>query len=54
MPARIQIIFYSMYGHVYQMAEAIAAGVREGGGEASLLQVPELVPSGARARPGSS
>jgi hypothetical protein len=26
MSARIQIVFYSMYGHVYQMAEAIAAG----------------------------
>jgi NAD(P)H:quinone oxidoreductase type IV len=43
MSARIQIIFYSMYGHVYQMAEAVAAGAREAG-EASLWQVPELVP----------
>jgi len=25
MPAKIQVIFYSMYGHVYQMAEAVAA-----------------------------
>jgi NAD(P)H dehydrogenase (quinone) len=44
MPAKIQVIFYSMYGHVYQMAEAVAAGAREGGGEVSLWQVPELVP----------
>jgi NAD(P)H dehydrogenase (quinone) len=44
--ARIQIIFYSMYGHVYQMAEAVAAGAREAGaGEVSLWQVPELVPA---------
>jgi NAD(P)H dehydrogenase (quinone) len=53
--ARIQVIFYSMYGHIYQMAEAVAAGTREAGvGEVSLWQVPELVPdeilkkSGAR------
>ena len=44
MPAKIQVIFYSMYGHVYQMAEAVAAGAHEGGGEVSLWQVAELVP----------
>lgn len=45
MPTRVQIIFYSLYGHVYQMAEAIAQGVREvGGAEATLFQVPELLP----------
>jgi NAD(P)H:quinone oxidoreductase type IV len=45
MPVKIQVIFYSMYGQVYQMAEAVAAGAREiGGTEVSLLQVPELVP----------
>jgi multimeric flavodoxin WrbA len=44
MPAKVQVIFYSMYGHVYQMAEAVAAGAREGGAEVSLWQVLELVP----------
>src|SRR6266550_6117216 len=45
MSARIQVIFYSMYGHVYQMAEAVAAGARKAGaGEVGLWQVPELVP----------
>jgi NAD(P)H dehydrogenase (quinone) len=44
MPAKIQIIFYSMYGHVYQMAEAVAAGARDAGAEVRLWQVPELVP----------
>jgi len=55
MSTQIQIVFYSMYGHVYRMAEAIAAGAREvPGAEVSLYQVPELVPdavleqSGAR------
>lgn len=45
MSTKVSIIFYSMYGHVYQMAEAVADGVREiSGVEASLYQVPELVP----------
>ncbi|AJF05924.1 NAD(P)H:quinone oxidoreductase [Geoalkalibacter subterraneus] len=45
MSVKINIIFYSMYGHVYQMAEAVAKGVRGyQGAEANLYQVPELVP----------
>lgn len=45
MLARIQVVFYSMYGHVYEMAEAVAEGTRQvRGAEASLWQVPELVP----------
>ncbi len=42
---RVKIVFYSMYGHIYRMAEAVAEGVREvDGAEVELLQVPELVP----------
>lgn len=42
---KVQIIFYSMYGHVYRMAEAVADGVREvGGAQVGLYQVPELIP----------
>lgn len=42
---KIQVIFYSMYGHVYRMAEAVVEGAREvEGAEVSLYQVPELVP----------
>ena len=44
MSAKIQVVFYSMYGHVYQMAKAVAAGARDAGAEVSLWQVPELVP----------
>src|SRR5271166_6266486 len=55
MPARIQIIFYSMYGHVYQMAEAVAAGARLAGAvEVSLWQVPELVPDEILERSGAA
>ncbi|HEX8962747.1 MAG TPA: NAD(P)H:quinone oxidoreductase [Rhodocyclaceae bacterium] len=56
MPTKVQVIFYSSYGHVFRMAEAVAAGAREAKDvEASLWQVPELVPdevlekSGAKA-----
>ncbi len=56
MTTRIQVVFYSMYGHIYKMAEEIAAGAREvKDTEVTLLQVPELVPddvlekSGAKA-----
>ena len=45
MSIKVQIVFYSMYGHIHRMAEAVAEGAREVPGvEASLLQVPELVP----------
>ena len=43
---RVLIVHYSMYGHVYQMAEAIAAGVREVAGcEAVVKRVPETLPA---------
>lgn len=45
MQTRVQVIFYSMYGHVWQMAEAMANGVRSVPDTAvSLFQVTELVP----------
>jgi NAD(P)H:quinone oxidoreductase type IV len=52
--AKVQIIFYSMYGHIYQMAEAVAEGAREvAGTEVTLYQVPELVPEEALERTGA-
>lgn len=51
----IQVVFYSMYGHVYQMAEAVAAGAREvEGAEVNVYQVAELVPDAALERTGAS
>ena len=54
--AKVQVVFYSMYGHIYKLAEAVAAGAREvAGSEVSVYQVPELMPddvlekSGAKA-----
>jgi hypothetical protein len=49
-----QVVFYSMYGHVYRLAEAVSAGAREvAGTEVSVYQmlVPDdiLDKSGAKA-----
>lgn len=41
---KVLVLYYSAYGHIEQMAEAVAAGVREAGGEATIKRVPELVP----------
>lgn len=42
---KVQIVFYSMYGHVRLLAEAVAEGARRvPGAEVGLFQVPELVP----------
>lgn len=54
MATKVQVIFYSMYGHIYKMAEAVAAGVREVPGvEVSLYQVPELVADAVLERSGA-
>jgi NAD(P)H dehydrogenase (quinone) len=54
MAVRVQIIFYSMYGHVYRMAEGVAQGVREvQGAEVSLYQVPELLPDDVLVKTGA-
>lgn len=43
---KILIVFYSMYGHVYKMAEALAAGAREvPGAEVFLRRTPETLPN---------
>ena len=56
MATKVQVVFYSMYGHIYKMAEAVAAGAREvADTEVSVYQVAELAPdevldqSGAKA-----
>ncbi len=54
MNTKIQVIFYSMYGHVYRLAEAIGEGARSVPDvEVKLYQVPELVPDEALERSGA-
>lgn len=44
MSVRVKVIFYSLYGHVYRLAQAVAAGAREvPGAQVELLQVPETL-----------
>ena len=44
MTVKVQIIFHSLHTHVYQLAEAVAAGAREvPGAEVSLFQVAETL-----------
>ncbi|RKF19407.1 NAD(P)H:quinone oxidoreductase [Altericroceibacterium spongiae] len=42
--ARILVLYYSSYGHIAKMADAIAEGVREAGHEADIRCVPETAP----------
>jgi len=51
---KVQVIFYSMYGHIYKMAEAVAAGAREvEGAQVDIYQVAELVPESTLERMGA-
>jgi len=43
--AKVNVIFYSMYGHTYKMAEAEAEGAKEvEGTTVKIYRVPELLP----------
>jgi NAD(P)H dehydrogenase (quinone) len=42
---KVLIVYYSMYGHVHRMAEAVAEGARSvKGAEVALRRVPETLP----------
>jgi NAD(P)H dehydrogenase (quinone) len=41
---KVLVVYYSSYGHIERMAEAVAEGVREAKAEAVVKRVPELVP----------
>ena len=40
---KVLILYYSAYGHMERMAQAVAEGARDGGAEADIKRVPELV-----------
>lgn len=53
--AKIYVVFYSMYGHVYKMAEAVAAGAREvSGAEVKIFQVAETLGAEVLAKMGAA
>lgn len=46
MQTKLQIIFYSMYGHIFKMTEAIAEGAKQVKDvDVQIFRVPELVPA---------
>jgi NAD(P)H dehydrogenase (quinone) len=42
--AKVLVLYYSTYGHIEKMAEAVAAGAREAGAQVDIKRVPETVP----------
>jgi len=42
--SKVLVLYYSSYGHIEKMAEAVAAGAREAGAQVDIKRVPELVP----------
>jgi len=52
--AKVCVVFYSMYGHVHKMAEAVAEGAKSvARTDVALFQVPELVPDAALEKSGA-
>ena len=42
--AKVLVLYYSSYGHIETMAEAVAEGARSAGATVDIKRVPELVP----------
>lgn len=42
--SKVLVLYYSSYGHIKKMAEAVAKGARDAGAEVAVKRVPELVP----------
>lgn len=42
--AKVLVLYYSSYGHIEKMAEAVAAGAREAGATVDIKRVPETIP----------
>jgi len=42
--AKVLVLYHSAYGHIEQMAEAVAEGAREAGAEVAIRRVAETVP----------
>ena len=42
--SKVLVLYYSSYGHIEKMAEAVAQGARDAGAEVAVKRVPELAP----------
>src|SRR6202047_193845 len=43
--SKVLVLYYSAYGHIEAMANAVAEGAREAGATVDIKRVPELVPA---------
>ena len=43
--ARVLVLYYSSWGHIETMAQAVAEGARSGGAKVDVRRVPETVPA---------
>jgi NAD(P)H dehydrogenase (quinone) len=43
--ARVLVLYYSSYGHIETMANAVAEGARSAGATVDIKRVPETVPA---------
>ena len=50
--ARILVLYYSSYGHIAKMSDAVAEGVRQAGHECDVRRVPETAPAEVAAAAG--
>ena len=50
--ARILVLYYSSYGHIARMADAVADGVRQAGHDCDVRRVPETAPAEVAAAAG--
>lgn len=48
---KVLVLYYSSYGHIERMADAVAEGVRQAGADAVIKRVPELVPEDVARKP---
>jgi NAD(P)H dehydrogenase (quinone) len=53
MAAKVQIVFYSLYGHIYHLSQAVAEGARQAGADVEVLQVAETLPQDVLAKMGA-
>ncbi|PZO89270.1 MAG: NAD(P)H:quinone oxidoreductase [Sphingomonas sanxanigenens] len=50
--AKVLVLYYSSYGHIEQMADAIAEGAKSAGAEVDIRRVPETAPAAVVAAAG--
>lgn len=50
--AKVLVLYYSSYGHIEAMAQAVAEGAQKGGADVDIMRVPELVPEAVTTKSG--